>query len=310
MFYPIYTPERKEVLPIKSDGTEGRWRVSKSTMQKLIENKLVEFVEKDNQIQAYRLYQAGNITETAIDSLLLNQGSASTGTIELKQIFSEKVFDTTKPTELVKHLISIITDNDQQALVLDSFSGTGTTAHSTLLINNLDYGNRKFILIELEEDIAKNVTAERLKQVINGYEINKQNGTVEKVEGLGGGFRYCKLGEPLFDKFGNVREGVTFKQLAYHIFFSETGLPLKESAKLDAPLIGKYKGAAYFLLFNGILGDKSVKGGNVLTSNVLESLPKFKGDKIIFGMANRLSSSRLKKKNIVFKQIPVEIKTS
>ncbi|MDD3437381.1 MAG: hypothetical protein PHC64_09555, partial [Candidatus Gastranaerophilales bacterium] len=169
---------------------------------------------------------------------------------------------------------------------------------------------RKYILVELEEDIAKNVTAKRLRCVINGYEIQKQNGTTEKVEGLGGGFRYCKLGEPLFDQYGNVREGVTFKQLAYHIFFSETGAPLKENAKLDTPLIGKYKGVAYYLLFNGILGDKTVNGGNVLTSKVLGSLPKYKGDKIIFGMANRLSTARLKKENIVFRQIPVEIKIS
>ena len=84
---------------------------------------------------------------------------------------------------------------------------------------------------------------------------------------------YCKLAEPLFDRYGNVREGVTFKQLAYHIFFSETGVPLKENAKLNTPLIGKYKGTAYYLLFNGILGDKSVNGGNVLTSKVLECLP-------------------------------------
>lgn len=310
MFYPIYTPEGKEIFPIKNDGTEGRWRVSKATMQKLIKNNLVEFVEKEDKIQAYRLYKEGNITETALDSLLLNHGSASTGTLELKQIFSDKVFDTTKPIDLIKHLISLVTYNDHKALILDSFAGTGTTAHSALLLNNSDEGSRKFILVEVEEDIAKNVTAERLKRVINGYQVKKQNGTTENVEGLGGGFRYCKLGEPLFDQYGNVREGVKFKQLAYHIFFSETGVPLKENAKLDTPLIGKYKGVAYYLLFNGILGDKTVNGGNVLTSKVLESLPKCKGDKIIFGMASRLSASRLKKENIVFKQIPVEIKTS
>jgi len=164
-------------------------------------------------------------------------------------------------------------------------------------------------LVELEEDIAKEITAERLKRVINGYEVKKQNDTVEKVEGLGGGFRYCKLGEPLFDRYGNVGEGVTFKQLAYHIFFSETGVPLKANAKLNTPLIGKYKGVAYYLLFNGILGDKTVNGGNVLTSKVLESLPKYNGEKIIFGMASRLNTTRLKKEKIIFKQIPVEIKT-
>lgn len=127
---------------------------------------------------------------------------------------------------------------------------------------------------------------------------------------MGGGFRYCNLGDSLFDKFGNVKDGVKFKELARHIFFSETGSPLSEKAKLNSPKIGIYKGSAYYLLFNGILGDKSVNGGNVLTSKVLDSLPKHSGLKIIFGEANRLGSDRLKKENIIFKQIPYEIKTS
>ncbi|MBW7841188.1 MAG: site-specific DNA-methyltransferase [Ignavibacteriales bacterium] len=239
---------------------------------------------------------------------ILKIASTRKGSATVESILGKKAFDFPKPVELIKYLIGLVTEED--SIILDSFSGSGTTGHSVLELNKEDGGNRKFILVELEEDIAKNVTAERIKRVINGYEVKKQNGTVEKVEGLGGGFRYCKLGEPLFDQFGNVREGVTFKQLAYHIFFSETGVPLKENAKLNTPLIGKYKGAAYYLLFNGILGDKSVNGGNVLTSKVLNSLPKHKGDKIIFGMASRLSIARLKQHNIVFKQIPVEIKTS
>ena len=149
-----------------------------------------------------------------------------------------------------------------------------------------------------------------MKRVINGYELKKNNSSQKQIELLDTGFRYCILGKPLFDRFGNVREGVTFNQLAYHIFFSETGVPLKQNSKLDTPLIGKYKGIAYYLLFNGILGDKSVNGGNVLTSKVLDGLPKYSGNKIVFGMANRLSPARLKKENIIFKQIPVEIKTS
>ena len=198
----------------------------------------------------------------------------------------------------------------KNGIFLDSFAGSGTTAHAVKELNKEDGGNRKFILVELEEDIAKNVTAERIKRVINGYEVEKPNGTKEKVEGLGGGFRYCKLGEPLFDKFGNVRKGVKFRELAFHIFFSETGVPLKENAKLTSPFIGKYNGVAYYLLFNGILGDLSVNGGNVLTSKILSELKSHNGQKIIFGESCRLSLARLKKENIIFKQIPYEIKIS
>ena len=213
-----------------------------------------------------------------------------------------------KNLELIKRIFSTITEKN--SIILDSFAGSGTTAHAVMELNKKDGGERKFILVELEEKIAKEVTTERLKKVVNGYTTNKQNGNNDKVEGLGGGFRYCILGEPLFDKFGNVRQGVKFKELARHIFFSENGVPLSEKAKLNTPLIGTYKGVAYYLLFNGILGDKTVTGGNVLTSRILESLPKHNGPKIIFGESNRLSAARLKKGNIVFKQIPYEIKTS
>jgi adenine specific DNA methylase Mod len=275
----------------------------------LLKNEKDEIIVNDllSKIDSYENQHHMNIDDIAN----LNSsgwGSNEDGDEELRQLFGRKVFDFPKPTKLLLKLVASTRFNE--GIFLDSFAGTGTFGHSIMRLNKLTNTNRKYILVELEEYIAKKVTAERLKRVINGYEVQKQNGTTEKVEGLGGGFRYCKLSEPLFDQYGNVREGVTFNQLAYHIFFSETGVPLKENAKLDTPLIGKYKGTAYYLLFNGILGDKTVNGGNVLTSKVLESLPKYKGDKIIFGMACRLSAARLKNENISFRQIPVEIKIS
>jgi len=267
--------------------------------QKKINDHLVKIDSFEN--QSHRLVDDINNLNAS------GWGSNEDGDDELRQIFGRKVFDFPKPSKLLLKLIASTRFNE--GIFLDSFAGTGTFGHSVLRLNRQTENNRKYILVELEEDIAKEITAERLKRVINGYEVKKQNDTVEKVEGLGGGFRYCKLGEPLFDRYGNVGEGVTFKQLAYHIFFSETGVPLKANAKLNTPLIGKYKGVAYYLLFNGILGDKTVNGGNVLTSKVLESLPKYNGEKIIFGMASRLNTTRLKKEKIIFKQIPVEIKT-
>ncbi len=239
---------------------------------------------------------------------IIKIASTRKGSAMVEDILNKKVFEFPKPMELIRYLIGLVTN--PKDIILDSFSGTGTTGHAVMELNKEDGGNRKFILVELEEKISKEVTAERLKRVVHGYTTNKQNGNDDKVEGLGGGFRYCILGEPLFDKFGNVRQSVKFKELARHIFFSENGVPLSEKAKLNTPLIGTYKGIGYYLLFNGILGDKTLNGGNVLTSRILESLPKYNGPKIIFGESNRLSPARLKKENIVFKQIPYEIKTS
>jgi len=300
--YEVLHPITKKSVKKPKRG----WVFAKEgTMLKAIEEKRVFFGIDEKKVPTLKRY----LHETegqVLPSVVYKDRRASMK--KLRQIMGFDIFANPKDEEVMTKLFEATTNHND--IILDSFAGSGTSAHSVLQLNQLDGVNRKFILVELEEDIAKNVTAERLKRVINGYEVKKQNGTTEKVEGLGGGFRYCKLGEPLFDQYGNVREGVTFNQLAYHIFFSETGVPLKENAKLDTPLIGKYKGTAYYLLFNGILGDKTVNGGNVLTSKVLESLPKYKGDKIIFGMACRLSAARLKNENISFRQIPVEIKIS
>lgn len=304
--YELTTPSGRKLFP--PPGTS--WRFSKTRFEELIQDNRIWFGKNGKNVPRIKRFLS-DVSEGMVSPTILLRdlvGDNQEANQEITKVLGKGTFPNPKPTRLIHRLIQLSSNVNE--LVLDSFSGSGTSGHSVLELNKEDNGNRKFILVELEEDIAKNVTAERLKRVINGYEVQKQNGTTEKVEGLGGGFRYCKLGEPLFDQYGNVREGVTFKQLAYHIFFSETGVPLKENAKLNTPLIGKYKGVAYYLLFNGILGDKTVNGGNVLTSKVLESLPKYKGDKIVFGMANRLSTARLKKENIVFKQIPVEIKIS
>lgn len=294
------------------------WKWSKQKVDWAIKNKFIEFKKskskKGGWAVYYKNYLLVNNENKPIERSapmknliqdILNANSAA----DIKNIFSENVFKYSKPKELIKKILSFVKFSSN-SIILDSFAGSGTTGHAVLELNKEDGGNRKFILVELEEEIAKNVTAERIKRVINGYEVEKQNGTKEKVEGLGSGFRYCKLGEPLFDKFGNVRQGVKFRELAFHIFFSETGVPLKENTKFNSPFIGKYKGVAYYLLFNGILGDKSVNGGNVLTSKILSELPPHSGQKIIFGESCRLSSARLKKENIIFKQIPYEIKTT
>lgn len=310
MFYPIKAPDGTTIYPIKNDGSEGRWRVSKNTFMNLQKNDQIEFVLNEGNYQVFRLYPEGNITHSAVDSLILDKGSASSGTIELKSIFQKKVFDTTKPLNLIKYLIGLIDTDEEDFLILDSFAGSGTTGHAVLQLNKEDGGNRKFILIEMEADIARNITAERIKRVSEGYKITKENGADEVVEGLGGGFKYCKLADPLFDRMGNISESVKFTELARHIYFSETGLPLTKNVSMDSALLGIHKGTAIYLLFNGILGDKTVSGGNILTSKILTRLPKYDGPKIIFGEGCRLGASRLREENISFKQIPFEIKTS
>lgn len=207
-------------------------------------------------------------------------------------------FDTPKPTTLIDRIIQISTNS--QDLVLDSFSGSGTTAHSVLKQNAADGGDRKFILVEMEPKIAQEITSERVRRVINGYTDAKG----KPVEGLGGGFQYCHLSEdPLFDAFGSIRADVTFEQLAEFVWFVETGTGY-DNSKPKSPLLGIHEGRAIYLLYNGILKDRKINGGNVLTGPVLSTLPEYNGPKVIYAAANKLGAPRCQREHITFKQTP------
>lgn len=219
---------------------------------------------------------------------------------------SGAVFATPKPTRLLERIIRIATNPGD--LVLDSFAGSGTMGHATLKLNQAapDKEPRRFILVEMEPKIAREVTAERVRRVAQGY----KNAKGESADGLGGGFRYCELGEPLFDEGGKIRETVSFADLARHVYFTETGEPLPRERVTKSPFIGECRGVGIYLLFNGILGDKSASGGNVLTRSVLAKLPKFDGQKVIYCAGCLLGKDLLQAERILVRQTPYEIKVS
>lgn len=227
----------------------------------------------------------------------------------IQSIFgTQTAFDTPKPVRLIERVLQIATNPGD--LVLDSFAGSGTTGHAVLAMNSAggDAEKRRFILVEMDDRICREVTAERLRRVINGYETGTATART-RVEGLGGGFRFASLDSPLFDESGRIGERVRFADLAHHVFFAETGAPLPTTPNgRRSPLLGVYRGTAYYLLFNGILGDRTVNGGNVLTSSVLSNLPTHDGPRVIFGEGSRLGADRLKREGITFRQIPYDIK--
>jgi adenine-specific DNA-methyltransferase len=206
------------------------------------------------------------------------------------------------PPALLQGILQIATDRD--SLILDSFAGSGSTGHAVMKQNAEDGGKRRFILVEMDADIARNVTAERVRRVAQGYNSAKEN----VVAGLGGGFQFCTLSpEPLFTPEGQIRPDVSFAQLAEFVWFIETGtgkVGAGGTAKFDSPLLGAFEGRAIYLLYNGILKDRSVAGGNVLTGPVFDILPAHAGPKVIYAAASRLGGPRLARENIVFKQTP------
>jgi len=221
---------------------------------------------------------------------------------------SETVFDTEKNIKIVSRIVSWITDDGD--LILDSFAGSGTTGHSVLETNKIDGKNRHFILVEMDETIAPDITAKRLRRVIGGYD---KGGDAEKpVEPLGGGFRYCRLGTPLFNEFGDIDGGVVFPDLAAHVFFSETGSPLPHKVDTATSFIGTHKDKAVYLLFSPAeQGVPREASGNVLTPDALANLSipfnDFEGVRVVYAEGCTVSPERLKAEGVIFKQIPYQI---
>ena len=226
----------------------------------------------------------------------------------MKELFGERPFDTPKPTRLIQRILQIASDKD--SLILDSFAGSGTTAHAVLKQNAEDGGNRRFILVEMDEAIARDVTAERVRRVVGGY-VNAKG---EAVPGLGGGFQFCTLGKPLFDARGRIDPEVCFAELARFVWFAETGMgrPLRrrraDAPDTASPLLGVHEGRAIYLLYNGILKDRSIEGGNVLTTPLLDALPPHAGPKVIYAARSAIAEPRLRALGIVFKQLPYRLR--
>jgi adenine-specific DNA-methyltransferase len=276
------------------------YRFPKETMERLLTENRIIFGDDETKLIELKVYVRDY--RAKLSSLFTLDGRV--GTNEIKTIFpnNNRPFDFPKPTALIEELISFTTAADD--LVLDSFAGSGTTAHAVLKLNKQDGQRRRFVLVEMKREIAQDIAAERVRRVINGY----TNGKGEFVDGLGGGFRYCELGEPLFDERGNIRPTVGFADLARHVYFTETGEPLSAPTPPNCPLLGTHNNVAVYLLYNGILKDKTPRGGNVLTTSVLAGLPIHQGPKVIYGTACRMDQERLRREGIVFKQLPYKLK--
>lgn len=276
-----------------------RWQAGEGTIRDLFARNRITFQTGEPMLKYYEHEEAEEFSPFYCHVAKELSGTAESGKKTLNEILGiEHGFDTVKPIEIIRYFIDrILFDGD---IILDSFAGSGTTAHAVLEQNAEDSGNRRFILVEMDNKISSNITAERVKRVSLGYKKNN----LENVTGLGGGFQFCKLSqEPLFTAQGQIRNDVTFAQLAEFVWFMETGTGLTSSVG-SSPLLGTFEGRAVYLLYNGILKDKSVDGGNVLTAPVLAVLPTSEGVKVIYAAANRLGAPKLARDQIVFKQTP------
>ncbi|MFZ1573641.1 MAG: site-specific DNA-methyltransferase [Chromatiaceae bacterium] len=311
LYYAVINPNTGEEIWPKRTRV---WAYSQEEYARHVEEGLI-YWGKDGKgkVPAYKRYKHAlrNADGVVPQTLWLHDfaGHTDGSRKELREVLhdvpSVSDFATPKPTLLIQRILQIGTDTD--SLILDSFAGSGTTGHAVLKQNAEDGGHRRFILVEMDENIAHGVTAERIKRVAEGYTHAKG----QAVPGLGGGFQFCRLSaDPLFDADGQIRGDVSFNQLAEFIWFAETGTGLTPDSSASgetgqglSPLLGIHEGRAIFLLYNGILKDQSVAGGNLLTGPVFDLLPKFSGPKVIYAAANRLGT-RTARERITFKQTP------
>lgn len=291
-FYTIIAPNGNKFPP-----PEGRcWALAESTFYSLVNEGKVWFGKDGNARPRLKRYLTESQGINAW-SWWTNEetGHNQESKKEILELFGgAELFDTPKPERLIHRILSLASNEGD--LVLDSFLGSATTAAVAHKMN------RRYIGIEIG-DHAQTHCQPRLQKVVDG----EQGGISKAVNWQGGGgFRFCKLGPTVFDEFGVLNSEIKFSTLAAHVWYIETKKPLGQ--KKRSPLIGIHNGTAYYLLYNGILGDKRPAGGNVLTGSVLALLPQFDGPKVIYGETTRLGEARLKQENITFKQIPYDVK--
>ena len=212
---------------------------------------------------------------------------------EMLAIFDGKAtFDTPKPHRLIEFVLKVA--GTQDALILDSFAGSGTTAHAVLNMNKADGGHRKFILVEMG-DYADTITAERVKRVIMGYGEGKN-----AVEGTGGSFSYYELGEPLLLPNGNLNEKVGTVKIRDYIWYTETKKPLPDHKNSNPYFLGENNSTAYYFFYEP-------QKVCVLNYDFVATIPEKAEGYIIYADRCTLSEQELQQLGITFKKIPRDI---
>jgi len=237
--------------------------------------------------------------KTKTPSTLINEangvGTNEDASLDLQHIFKSgvnEVFQYSKPHSLVEYLINMLCKDSPDSIILDSFAGSGTTAHAVLNLNKADGGNRKFILVEME-DYAETITAERVKRVIDGY---------GDTEGTGGGFDYYELGETIFNDDKNLNENIGDDKIREYIWFSETHKPFQIPKENDnGYFLGKFNNCGYWFYYQK-------DAATTLDDDFLKTMETVCEQYIIYADKCILPKDFMKEKNIIFKKIPRDVR--
>lgn len=299
--FPIINPKTKEVYnPPKGSS----WRGSKDTIEKWLKEKRI-FFGKDGkgapQLKRYLNEVQQGVVPTTWWTFE-EAGHNDAANKELTDILGDKkLFDTPKPSSLIKLILQL--SANKNSIILDSFAGSGTTAHAVLELNKEDGGNRKFILVE-QEEYANTVTAERVRRVIKGVKTSK-NENLKK--GFGGSFSYFELGPSIeMESLLTGKSLPTYEELARYIFYTATGTEFSEK-KINhkTNFIGATDTYELYMLYEPNIDWLKQ---NAVTLDWVKSMPKFSGkQRLVFAPAKYVDDETCRWNRIDFCQLPYEI---
>jgi adenine-specific DNA-methyltransferase len=295
--YNIITPNG-EIIKHPKNG----WRWSEETLKQKMESGEIQFNKNYKNIfrRTYLDEQEG-LPPSNLWIDLDETGHNRNAKYDLVKIFntdsSKNVFQTPKPAKFIEKIIRISTNKN--SIILDSFAGSGTTAHAVLNLNQQDGGNRKFILIEME-DYAQTITAERVKRVIKGYGEGSK-----AVAGTGGSFDYYTLGEPLFDDNNNLNENVGIEKIREYVWFTETrssySPPVEGCPQDGVVFLGNHNDTNYYFIYDK--DNLTTLDYDSLTHYVQQKAERY----VIYADNCLLPEPFMREKNIDFKKIPRDI---
>ncbi len=291
--YPITCPSGR-IIDGPPKGTY--WRVAKGKFDKLNKDDRIWWGKEGNNVPRLKRFLS-EVRDGVVPQTLWQYkdvGHTQDAKKELLAVLdfenSADVFITPKPTKLIDRILHIA--SDKNSIILDSFAGSGTTAHAVLNLNKKDNGNRKFILIEMM-DYAETITAERVRRVIDGY------GTDNKaVPGTGGDFSYYTLGEQIFDAEDNLNEALGIAKIRDYVARTEK-LPGAEQGEHPAWLGEKDRTGYYF--------HYQPEQATFLNLDFLATLTRKNEAYLIYADVCLLDSDFMHRHRIRFKKIPRDI---
>ena len=304
--YPITAPSGRVVNP----PFGSCWRYSKTRLAELISDNRIWFGHNgDNSPRTKRFLSEVKQGVTPMTVWLHGDvGHTQSATQGLNSLAIN--FSNPKPETLIKHILRIASEPDN-TIVLDSFAGSGTTAHAVLAMNKEDGGDRKFILVECE-DYADDITAERVRRVINGVPSAKDKSL---RDGLGGEFTYCELGEPISIEGMLNGELPPYSDIASMAIHNATGSSpdtLPNEYDGDLGFIYESEKTRYHLLYRSdidwLRGEEGALNSEK-AKRISDAAMKAGKDAIVFAPARYMSQRDLTQLGITFCQLPYELTT-